>query len=421
MTNLQAQMQQLGAQARSAYAVLAQASTQQKTQALSEAAAALRAASATILEANGKDMEAARAKGLSDAMLDRLKLDAKRIEAMAAGVAQVADLPDPVGTVLEAWDVPSNGLHIERVRIPLGVIGIIYESRPNVTADAAALCIKSGNAAILRGGSESFHSSRAIAAAMHAGLAKAGLPQEAVQLVPTTDREAVGILLSMVGLVDIIVPRGGKSLTERVLAESRVPTIQHLEGNCHLYVHAGADLAKAQRIVHNAKLRRTGICGAAESLLLDKAIDGGAIITDLLDSGCEVRGDLAIQKLDARVRPATELDWSTEYLAPIISVKQVQNLSDAIAHINRYGSHHSDAIITEDTDAAQQFTREVDSALVLVNASTQFADGGEFGFGGEIGISTGRLHARGPVGAAQLTTYKYIVTTAKPDGAIRAG
>jgi glutamate-5-semialdehyde dehydrogenase len=414
-------MQQLGAQARSAYAVLAQASTQQKTQALSEAAAALRAASATILEANGKDMEAARAKGLSDAMLDRLKLDAKRIEAMAAGVAQVADLPDPVGTVLEAWDVPSNGLHIERVRIPLGVIGIIYESRPNVTADAAALCIKSGNAAILRGGSESFHSSRAIAAAMHAGLAKAGLPQEAVQLVPTTDREAVGILLSMVGLVDIIVPRGGKSLTERVLAESRVPTIQHLEGNCHLYVHAGADLAKAQRIVHNAKLRRTGICGAAESLLLDKAIDGGAIITDLLDSGCEVRGDLAIQKLDARVRPATELDWSTEYLAPIISVKQVQNLSDAIAHINRYGSHHSDAIITEDTDAAQQFTREVDSALVLVNASTQFADGGEFGFGGEIGISTGRLHARGPVGAAQLTTYKYIVTTAKPDGAIRAG
>jgi glutamate-5-semialdehyde dehydrogenase len=414
-------MQQLGAQARSAYAVLAQASTQQKTQALSEAAAALRAASATILEANGKDMEAARAKGLSDAMLDRLKLDAKRIEAMAAGVAQVADLPDPVGTVLEAWDVPSNGLHIERVRIPLGVIGIIYESRPNVTADAAALCIKSGNAAILRGGSESFHSSRAIAAAMHAGLAKAGLPQEAVQLVPTTDREAVGILLSMVGLVDIIVPRGGKSLTERVLAESRVPTIQHLEGNCHLYVHAGADLAKAQRIVHNAKLRRTGICGAAESLLLDKAIDGGAIITDLLDSVCEVRGDLAIQKLDARVRPATELDWSTEYLAPIISVKQVQNLSDAIAHINRYGSHHSDAIITEDTDAAQQFTREVDSALVLVNASTQFADGGEFGFGGEIGISTGRLHARGPVGAAQLTTYKYIVTTAKPDGAIRAG
>ena len=419
MSALQQVMESLARDARAAGAQLAQASGAQKAQALQVAADALRAATAEILAANAKDVAAAT--HLSPAMVDRLKLDEKRIAAMADGVAQVAALPDPVGRVLEAWDVAGNGLHIEKVSVPLGVIGIIYESRPNVTADAAALCIKSGNAAILRGGSDSWHSAQAIAACMHAGLKAAGLPQAAVQLVPTVDREAVGILMNLVGLVDIIVPRGGQSLTERVMKESRVPTILHLIGNCHVYLHGKADPAVALRIVHNAKLRRTGICGAAESLLIDASFDGSAVVKDLLDSGCEVRGDAFVQSLDARVKPATEEDWSTEYLEPIISAKQVGGLDAAIAHINRYGSHHTDSIITADAAAAQQFTRAVDSAIVTVNASTQFADGGEFGFGGEIGISTGRLHARGPVGAAQLTTYKYIVTTARPEGAIRAG
>lgn len=421
MSDLVTMLYTMGDAARAAYAALARADAAQKNQALEAAAAALRAATPAILEANQRDMEAAQAKGLSGAMLDRLQLDEKRIAAMADGVAKVASLPDPVGRVLEAWDVAHNGLHIEKVAVPLGVIAVIYESRPNVTADAAALCIKSGNAAILRGGSESAHSSRAIATAMQAGLREAGLPEAAVQLVPVTDREAVGILLTMTQHIDIVVPRGGKSLTERIAKESRIPTIQHLEGNCHVYVHAAADAATALSVVHNAKLRRTGICGAAETLLVDASFDATAIVKDLLDSGCELRGDAAMQKVDARVKPATDADWGTEYLDAILAVKQVAGLADAIAHINHYGSHHTDAIITADTNAAQQFTREVDSAIVTVNASTQFADGGEFGFGGEIGISTGRLHARGPVGAAQLTTYKYIVTTVTPGGAVRAG
>ncbi len=419
MSDLQQQMEALARAGRAASAQLALAGGEQKARALQVAANELRTATDEILAANAKDVAAAR--HLSPAMADRLKLDAKRMAAMADGVAQVAALPDPVGKLLEAWDVASNGLHIEKVSVPLGVIGIIYESRPNVTADAAALCIKSGNAAILRGGSDSWHSAQAITAAMHRGLAEAGLPKEAVQLVPTTDREAVGILMNLVGLVDIIVPRGGQSLTERVMKESRVPTILHLIGNCHVYLHAKADAAVALRVVHNAKLRRTGICGAAESLLIDKNFDGSAVIRDLLDSGCEVRGDAAVQEIDPRVKPAMDADWDAEYLDTIISAKQVDGLADAIAHINRHGSHHTDAIVTADAAAAQQFTREVDSAIVTVNASTQFADGGEFGFGGEIGISTGRLHARGPVGAAQLTTYKYIVTTANPEGAVRAG
>lgn len=410
----------IGDAARLAFARLADASSDAKRTALLAAADALRARAADILAANGRDLQAAHQKDLSPSLLDRLTLNEARIAAMADAVAAVAHLPDPVGRVLEAWDVPHNQLHIEKVAVPLGVIGIIYEARPNVTADAAALCIQSGNAAILRGGSESFHSNHAILAAMHAGLTAGGLPTDAIQLVPVTDREAVGILLTMTQHIDIIVPRGGASLTERVLKESRIPTIQHLIGNCHVYVHAKADPAVAQSVVHNAKLRRTGICGAAESLLIDTAFDARPILADLLDSGCEVRGDDAMRALDVRILPATEADWSTEYLDRIISVKQVQDVSEAIAHINRYGSHHTDAIVTTDQVAAQQFTRGVDSAIVTVNASTQFADGGEFGFGGEIGISTGRLHARGPVGAAQLTTYKYIVTTALP-GAVRAG
>ncbi len=421
MSTLEIGMHAMGDEARFAYAELSRVDGDTKNKALRAAADAIRASLSTILEANAQDMGAARAKGLTPALLDRLELTEARVRAMADGVEKVAELPNPVGRVLEAWDVPHNGLHIEKVSVALGVIGIIYESRPNVTADAAALCIKSGNACILRAGSESFHSSHAIARAMHAGLVAAGLPETVVQLVPVTDREAVGILLNMVGHIDIIVPRGGKSLTERIAKESRIPTIQHLEGNCHVYLHAKADAALALPIVHNAKLRRTGICGAAESLLVDAAFDATSIVKDLLDSGCEVRGDQAMQKLDARVTPAQDTDWATEYLDKIISVKQIAGLDEAVAHINRYGSHHTDAIITADADAAKQFTQHVDSAIVLVNASTQFADGGEFGFGGEIGISTGRLHARGPVGAAQLTTYKYIVTTALPEGAIRAG
>ena len=422
-TELETHMHALGDRARAAYALLAAASAEQKSKALLAIAEAIGAATPAILAANQLDYDAAKTKGLAPSMLDRLQLNEQRIAAMANGVAQIAELPDPVGRVLEVWDNASNGLHFEKISVPLGVIGIIYESRPNVTADAAAMCIKSGNGCILRGGSESGRSAQAIVAAIHAGLEKANLPKDAVQLVATADREAVSVMLRMRDHIDVIVPRGGESLTRHVAVTSRIPTILHLAGNCHIYVHADADLAMAQRIIHNAKLRRTGICGALESLLIDQAAPEGInlIIKDLLDSGCEVRGDAAIQKVDARIIPATEDDWGTEYLDKIISVKTVAGIDEAIAHINRYGSHHTDAIITGDSAAATKFTQAVDSAIVLVNASTQFADGGEFGFGGEIGIATGRLHARGPVGAAQLTTYKYIVTTADAAGAIRAG
>lgn len=441
MNQIETELHTMGASARTVARELAQATAAQKVQALEAIAQALRDDASVILAANAKDYDAAKEKGLSAAMLDRLQLNEKRIEAMAGGVARIAALPDPVGHVLEAWNNSANGLHFEKISVPLGVIGIIYESRPNVTADAAAMCIKSGNACILRGGSESACSAQAILAAIHRGLEKANLPKAAVQLVQTTDREAVNVMLRMRDTIDVMIPRGGESLTRLVAEKSLVPTILHLTGNCHVYIHAAALPEVALRVVHNAKLRRTGICGAAESLLIDRelvipaaeragirAAPGmtssawvTAVIKDLLDHGCEVRGDAAIQKLDARVKAATEADWDTEYLDSIISVKMVSGIDEAIAHINRHGSHHTDAIITEDKNAAQQFTQRVDSAIVLVNASTQFADGGEFGFGGEIGIATGRLHARGPVGAAQLTTYKYVVTTQQKGGAIRAG
>jgi glutamate-5-semialdehyde dehydrogenase len=343
--------------------------------------------------------------------MDRLTLDDRRIEAMASGLEDVAALPDPVGSVIAEWERP-NGLRIQRVRVPLGVIGIIYESRPNVTADAAGLCLKSGNAAILRGGSESFHSSRAIAACMQAGLAAAGLPEAAVQLVPTTDRAAVGRMLTMTGHIDVIIPRGGRSLIERVAAESRIPVIKHLDGLCHVYVDGGADEAKARAVALNSKMRRTSVCGAAETLLVDRAAAPrllAPIIRDLLEAGCEVRGDEAVCAADPRVKPAGEADWDTEYLDAVISARVVDGVDDAIGHVNRHGSHHTDSIVTEDADAAERFLSGVDSAIVLLNASTQFADGAEFGMGAEIGISTGKLHARGPVGAEQLTSYKYLV------------
>lgn len=421
MTGLAEQMQTIGRNARLAARQLAAMAAADKTRALQSAAAEIRAQASAILAANARDMAAATA--LSAAMRDRLMLDAKRVEAMAAGIDQVAELPDPVGRVLTAWDVQTNGLHIEKVAVPIGVIGMIYESRPNVTADATALAIKAGNAIILRGGSESFHSSTAILAAIQAGFARAGMPANAAQMVPSTDRAAVNHLLTMHDFIDVIIPRGGKSLVDRVRSEARVPTLLHLDGNCHIYIHLAADVAKAQRIVMNAKMRRTGICGALESLLIDRAVlaTHAPIIAALLDAGCEIRGDAAIAALDARVKPATEEDWSTEFLAPILAVKVVDGLAAAVEHINHYGSHHTDAIITEDAAAAEAFTRAADSAIVLVNASTQFADGGEFGFGGEIGIATGRLHARGPVGAAELTTYKYVVTTRDTAGGIRAG
>ena len=348
--------------------------------------------------------------GLSGALLDRLALDPGRVEAMAAGVEQVAALDDPLGRLLGEWERP-NGLRIRRVSVPIGVIGIIYESRPNVTADAGALCLMSGNAVILRGGSESYHSSHAIAAALRSALAETGLPAGCIQLVPTTDRAAVGILLGMDDALDLIVPRGGRSLIERVLAESRVPVMAHLDGNCHVYVHAAADPEKARDVTFNAKMRRTGICGAAETLLVDAAVADTlpAILEPLFEAGCEVRGDARVQTLDSRVVPADDADWGTEYLDAIISVGVVDGLDAAIAHVNEHGSHHTDSIITEDAAAAERFMEAVDSGIVLHNASTQFADGGEFGMGAEIGISTGKLHARGPVGVEQLTTYKYKV------------
>ena len=407
--DLDSTMRQLGAAARAAVTALAHADAAKKTLALRRAAQAIRDRASEILDANRRDMGAA--KELSPALSDRLMLNEKRIAAMAQGLDEVAALPDPIGTELARWTRP-NGLDIARVRVPLGVIGIIYESRPNVTADAGGLCLRAGNAAILRGGSESFHSSRAIAAALQSGIAAAGLPQAAVQLVPTIDRAAVGLMLAMTEFIDIIVPRGGKSLIERVQRESRIPVIAHLEGNCHVYIDRAADLAKAQAIVLNAKMRRTGVCGAAETLLVDRATAAKAlppILAALHQAGCEIRGDEAVRALDAQAKPATEQDWFTEYLDSILAVRVVDDLDAAIAHINHYGSHHTDAIVTEDQTSAARFLDEVDSAIVLLNASTQFADGGEFGMGAEIGISTNRLPPRGPVGAEQLTSFKYVV------------
>ena len=407
---LAADMAALGRAARAAARLLAGAATDTKRRALRAAASSLRRRQAAILEANAADVAAARRGGAGPALLDRLALDPARVEAMAAGVEAVAALDDPVGRALGAWTRP-NGLRIRRVSVPIGVIGIVYESRPNVTADAGALCLMSGNAAILRGGSESTGASRAIAESLAEGLAEAGLPAGCIQRVPTTDRAAVGLLLAMEDAVDLIVPRGGRSLIERVRAESRIPVLAHLDGVCHVYVHAAADPAKARAVVLNAKMRRTGICGAAETLLVDAAVEDAlpGILAPLFEAGCEVRGDRRVQALDSRVAAASAADWGTEYLDAILSVGVVDGLEAAIAHVNDHGSHHTDAIVTEDATAAERFMEGVDSGIVLHNASTQFADGGEFGMGAEIGIATGKLHARGPVGVEQLTTYKYKV------------
>ena len=405
-------MRRLGEAALAARSVLAAAPRSQKDAALLAAAAALRSHQAELLAANALDMAQAEDKDLSAAMLDRLRLDPSRLEAMARGLEDIAALPDPVGRMLEERRRP-NGLSIARIAVPLGVIGIIYESRPNVTADAGALCLKSGNAVILRGGSESAHSSAAIHRCLVEGLRAAGLPEASIGLVPVTDRAAVGLMLSgMTDYIDVLVPRGGKGLVKRVQEEARVPVIGHLDGNCHVFVDRAADLPMAVAIVLNAKLRRTGICGAAETLLVDEACAGthlAPLVQALLDAGCEVRGDAAAQRVDRRVRPATEEDWFTEYLDAVIAVKVVAGLDAAIAHIAHYGSAHTESIVTEDAVAAERFLARVDSAIVLHNASTQFADGGEFGFGAEIGIATGRFHARGPVGAEQLTSFKYRV------------
>ena len=409
---LSALMRSLGEAALAASEVLALADAQVKNRALGAAAAALRARRADILAANAHDLARARERKLSSALLDRLELTDQRVESMARGLEEIIALPDPIGTVAAQWTRP-NGLQISRVRVPLGVIGIIYESRPNVTADAGALCLKSGNAVILRGGSESERSNRAIHACLEAGLIEAALPRGCIQLVPTTDRAAVGLMLAgMTQYIDVIVPRGGKSLVARVQQEARVPVIGHLEGNCHVYVDRDADLAMARAIVLNAKLRRTGICGAAETLLVDRACSAthlAPLIKDLLEAGCEVRGDESAQRVDERVHAATEEDWYTEYLDSIIAVRVVEGVDAAIAHIARYGSAHTESIVTSNPDTAQRFLERVDSAIVLHNASTQFADGGEFGMGAEIGISTDRFHARGPVGVEQLTSYKYVV------------
>ena len=404
-------MQAVGAAARAAAPTLALAPRAAKDAALRAAARALRADAAVVLDANAEDMAEARGRDLSGALLDRLRLDPARVEAMAAGLEAIAALDDPVGRELARWRRP-NGLDIARVAVPLGVVGIIYESRPNVTADAGALCLKAGNAAILRGGSESFHSSHAIMACLQHGLRAAGLPKAAILLVPTTDRAAVGQMLRMAEHIDVIVPRGGRSLIERVLAESRVPVLAHLEGNCHTYLHASADPGMAVEVTLNGKMRRTGVCGATETLLVDRdAADRllPPVLDALLAAGCALRGDGTVRRLEPRAAPATEEDWRTEYLDAVLAVRAVDGLDAAIDHVNGYGSHHSDAIVAEDAGAAARFLREVDSAIVLHNASTQFADGGEFGMGAEIGIATGRLHARGPVGVEQLTTYKYLV------------
>jgi glutamate-5-semialdehyde dehydrogenase len=402
----------MGQGARRAAQALARCGNEQRNAALRAAAGAIRQRSAEILAANAADMSAGRERELSAAMLDRLMLDPSRIEAMAAGIETVAELPDPLGRVLAEWDRP-NGLVIQRVSVPLGVIGIIYESRPNVTADAAALCLKSGNAAILRGGSESFQSSHAIYQCLREGLVSAGIDADAVQMVPTTDRAAVGFLLSSMGeWLDVVVPRGGKSLIRRVQDEARVPVIGHLEGICHVYLHEQADADMARAIVLNAKMRRTGICGACETVLVDRAAAARllpGVAGALIDAGCEIRGDAEVCELVPEAVAATEEDWSTEYLDAIISIRVVDDIEQAVAHIADYGSGHTESIITADDAAAQRFFAAVDSAIVLQNASTQFADGGEFGMGAEIGIATGRIHARGPVGAEQLTSYKYVV------------
>ena len=402
-------MKQLGLNARAAAKVLAQATNVQKNVALLAMAKAIRAAQAEILAANSKDLEAAKSKDLKSSFVDRLTLNAERLEAMAKGLEDIAALKDPVGRVLEKWTRP-NGMEISRIAVPIGVIGIIFESRPNVTADAGGLCLKSGNAAILRGGSDGYHTSRAITAALQSGLKQAGLPEAAIQMVETTDRAAVGEMLAgLNGSIDLIVPRGGKNLVARVQAEARVPVFSHLEGICHVYVDKDADLEMAKSIVLNAKMRRTGVCGSAETILIDKAAAQylKPIIRTLIDAGCEVRGDTQAQKADAQVKPANAQDWSTEYLDAIVTLGVVDGIDGAIAHIAKYGSQHTDSIVTQNQATAEKFLTEVDSAIVLHNASTQFADGGEFGFGAEIGIATGKLHARGPVGVEQLTTFKY--------------
>jgi glutamate-5-semialdehyde dehydrogenase len=405
-------MEELGRAAIRAADTLALAPTAQKNAALEAAAAAIREGSAAILAANERDLAAARAAHMSGARLERLTLDARRVEAIAASIAEVVALPDPIGTVAAEWERP-NGLRIQRVVVPIGVIGIIYESRPNVTTDAGALCLKSGNAALLRGGSESRHSNAALYACLAAGLAKAQLPAACIQMVPTTDRAAVGYMLAgMAEYLDVIVPRGGKTLVARVQQEARVPVIGHLEGNCHVYIDRDADLPMARIIALNAKMRRTGICGAAETLLVDRACAAthlGPIVRDLLQAGCEVRGDPAVQQADPRVRPASEEDWYTEYLDAIIAARVVDGVDAAVDHIARYGSAHTESIVTWNQATAERFLQRVDSAIVLHNASTQFADGGEFGMGAELGISTDRFHARGPVGVEQLTSYKYVV------------
>ncbi|KRB79858.1 gamma-glutamyl phosphate reductase [Sphingomonas sp. Root710] len=399
----------MGARARAAAQVLAATPTADKARALTEAARAIRVQADAIIAANAKDVARAQANGLTAAMIDRLTLNPARVEGMAAGLDAVAGLPDPVGRMIDETSRP-NGLVLQRVRVPLGVIGIIYESRPNVTADAGALSLMSGNACILRGGSEATDSNRAIHAAMAEGLRAAGLPEDAIQLVPTTDRAAVGAMLAAQGLIDIIVPRGGKSLVARVQDEARVPVLAHLDGIVHLYIDGAADPAKALPLAVNAKMRRTGICGATETLLIDRAYaDPAPILGALIDAGCEVRGDAAAQTLDPRINPASDADWDCEYLDSIVSVALVDGVAGAMAHIARHSSHHTDAIVTEDQPTADRFLTGVDSAIVMHNASTQFADGGEFGLGAEIGISTGRLHARGPVALEGLTTYKWLV------------
>jgi glutamate-5-semialdehyde dehydrogenase len=412
-------MQVTGRAAVAAAQVLAHAPAEQKVRALREAAAAIRRRHSDLMIANQRDSEDAMRKGLCGALLDRLKLTEQSIETMALGLETVAAFPDPIGTVLAEWTRP-NGLRIQRVRVPLGVVGMIYESRPNVTADAGALCLKAGNAVILRGGSESRYSNRAIHACLIEGLNSAGLPSTSIQLVATTDRAAVGYMLSsMSAFIDVLVPRGGQSLVARVLQEARVPVIGHLEGNCHVYVDRDADPEMARSIVLNAKLRRTGVCGAAETLLIDRAGVGShlePLIAALLEAGCEVRGDPTVQRVDSRVRPATEEDWYMEYLDAIIAAKVVDGVYGAIAHIHKYGSSHTESIVTRNRETAERFLSLVDSAIVLHNASTQFADGGEFGMGAEIGISTDKFHARGPVGVEQLTSYKYVV---RGDGQVR--
>ncbi|MFD0848468.1 glutamate-5-semialdehyde dehydrogenase [Sphingosinicella xenopeptidilytica] len=410
MSEIETRIAEMATAARAASRALAAMPTARKAAALKAAAGAIRAAAPAILAANAEDMKAAEARGTSGAMLDRLRLDDARLEGIAAGVEAVAALPDPVGAPIKGWTQP-NGLKFEQVRVPLGVIGIIYESRPNVTVDAGALCLMSGNACILRGGSEALSTSKALHAAFIAGIASESLPADAVQLVDTSDRAAVGVMLGAAGLIDIIIPRGGKGLVARVQSEARVPVLAHLDGICHVYIDRDADADKAEAIALNAKLRRTGICGAAETLLIDKAAEatGARVVKALLDAGCEVRGDDAVRAIDPRVVAADDADWGTEYLDAIISAKVVDGVGGAAEHIARHGSAHTESIITENAETANRFLAGVDSAIVIHNASTQFADGGEFGFGAEIGIATGRLHARGPVALEGLTTYKTVV------------